>query len=134
MVFNSLFGFKRSGTAHDVEETEGTAARGSARGRIDGRNVGPNREQLVEVEEEYQAKQKGSSLSESEMRILKAVSKSSINSTEDGKETPESRKNYYVKYRPAFRPSWSRGDQAADTVFGAQKSYTCCTAAYFNMS
>ena len=86
MVFNSLFGFKRSGAAHEVEERSSTAGQESAGGRIDGRNLGPSREHLMEAEEEFQAKQRSSPLSEAETRILKAVSSSSINSTEDGKE------------------------------------------------
>ena len=85
MVFNSLFGFNRPSAARAVEERDSTTAGGG----MDERNLGQNREQLKEAEKDYHQKQKGSPVSDAEARILRAVSKSSINSTEDGKETSE---------------------------------------------
>ena len=52
----------------------------------------------MEAEEEFQAKQRSSPLSEAETRILKAVSSSSINSTEDGKEIWILKSLYFNKY------------------------------------
>jgi len=79
MVFNSLFGFNRPSAVHTVEERDSTTGGGG----MDERNLAQNSEQLKEAEKEHHQRQKGSPVSDAEARILRAVSKSSINSTED---------------------------------------------------
>ena len=87
MVFNSLFGFKRSDEAREAEPRDTDSTGDGTRKRTDGKNLGQDKDQQGRNEdEEYSMRQQSYSLSEAESRILKAVSKSSINSTDDGKE------------------------------------------------
>lgn len=72
MVFNSLFGIKRSS---EIPETERDASVSS----------NDARQRTGEVEKDIVVGQE-KSISEAEARILRAVSKSSISGTDDGTE------------------------------------------------
>lgn len=88
MVFNSLFGFKRSNEAQEMDTRDATPGRGAARSQMGSRDssgLGVRSNDSEDGSEKESRIKHRHSISGAEARILKAVSKSSIDAADDGK-------------------------------------------------